>query len=316
MDFMNVLSLAIGMVTVYLVFALSVTAFTEAIAATLSSRGKWLLKGVASLYSKTTSGFDMAQARKVMAAPQIAYLHGGAGLLPSYVPAWTMLQAMLHVAQNGEHRVIATVADIRAVVGKMPPGSPIRVALEELLATGGDQLDDFRKRFEAWFTVFEAQLLAWYRQRTQTVVMVLSVALVAAFNLDTLTMVNQLSTDKPVRDALVKQATQLAVAPPAAPTGAASAPVDAAVKDLRKTLDEVGAAGLRVGWTDTEFQSTRQDPKLIVQKLLGLLLSALALSLGAPFWFDLLKGLVSIRSVGKNLLEQKDAQAAHTAQPK
>ena len=46
MDFLNVLSLAIGMITVYLVLALSVTAFNEAIAALLSSRGKWLRRGV------------------------------------------------------------------------------------------------------------------------------------------------------------------------------------------------------------------------------------------------------------------------------
>ena len=43
---MHVLSLAIGMITVYLVLALSVTPFNEAIAALLSSRGKWLRRGV------------------------------------------------------------------------------------------------------------------------------------------------------------------------------------------------------------------------------------------------------------------------------
>ena len=42
MDFLNVLSVAIGMITVSLVPALSVTAFNGAIAALLSDRGKWL----------------------------------------------------------------------------------------------------------------------------------------------------------------------------------------------------------------------------------------------------------------------------------
>ena len=30
--------------------------------------------------------------------------------------------------------------------------------------------------------------------------------------------------------------------------------------------------------------------------------------MGAPFWFDLLKNLVSIRSVGKNLAEQNEVR--------
>ena len=35
------------------------------------------------------------------------------------------------------------------------------------------------------------------------------------------------------------------------------------------------------------------------KKLVGLLITALAISLGAPFWFDLLKKLVNIRNTGK-----------------
>ena len=36
----------------------------------------------------------------------------------------------------------------------------------------------------------------------------------------------------------------------------------------------------------------------LFSKLLGYILTALAISLGAPFWFDLLKKLVNIRSAG------------------
>jgi len=46
----------------------------------------------------------------------------------------------------------------------------------------------------------------------------------------------------------------------------------------------------------------------VVQKLVGLLLSAFAASMCAPFWFDLLRNLFAIRSVGKNLTEQTSAR--------
>src|SRR5437870_4444360 len=35
-----------------------------------------------------------------------------------------------------------------------------------------------------------------------------------------------------------------------------------------------------------------------IQKLVGLLLTGLALSLGAPFWFDLLSKLINLRGAG------------------
>jgi len=315
MDFMNVLSLAIGMVTVYLVFALSVTAFNEAIAAVLSSRGKWLLKGVASLYSKAPTGFDMAKARQVMAAPQIAYLHGGAGLPPSYVPAWTMLQAMLHAAQPAEAgaKPISTVADVRTLAAGLPAGSPIRVAVDDLLAAGDATLADFRQRFEAWFTLFESQLGAWYRQRTQMVVSALSLAVVLALNIDTLSLVNQLATTPQLREAMVLQA-EKALAPAASASEPATPEqLTLAMKQVRRATDQFQTSGLRVGWSQDDFQLLRQSHTAQVQKLVGLLLSALAIALGAPFWFDLLKGLIAVRSVGKNLLEKQDDAAAAKA---
>lgn len=48
--------------------------------------------------------------------------------------------------------------------------------------------------------------------------------------------------------------------------------------------------------------------------LVGLLLTALALSLGAPFWFDLLKKLVSIRGVGVKPEEKKTSPVTEVIQ--
>lgn len=81
----------------------------------------------------------------------------------------------------------------------------------------------------------------------------------------------------------------------------------------RATLDE-SAFGL--GWTDAELVTLgvakqgadgRLKPLIwpgywhrsIWPKLLGLLLTALAVSLGAPFWFDMLNKIVNIRAAGR-----------------
>ena len=319
MDFMNVLSLAIGMITVYLVLALSVTAFNEAIAATLSSRGKWLRRGVASLFScDARDRGDMAIAKRVYDSPYIAYLQRGSRFLPSYLPAWNLLQGMLEAASTTRNRALATVDDLRHAAKELPEGSPIRVGLENLLATGDGTIEEFQQRYEAWFATFEAQVMAWYRQKTQLVVGGLSIVVALAMNVDTLQLVNQLATDPKVREALADQGTQLARQPdlaaataalPAASQAPASAPaLLAAVETVQQRSASLNASGLKLGWTQAAWNNTWQSPLSAFEKLVGLLLSAFAVSMGAPFWFDLLKNLVSIRAVGKNLAEQHEAR--------
>ena len=319
MDFLNVLSLAIGMITVYLVLALSVTAFNEAIAALLSSRGKWLRRGVASLFSNQARDHgNMAIACKVYDSPYIAYLQRGSRFLPSYLPAWNLLQGMLEAASTTRNRALSTLDDLREAAKDLPEGSPIRVGLENLLAAGDTTVEDFQKRYEAWFATFEAQVMAWYRQKTQLVIGGLSVLVVLSMNVDTLQLVNQLATDPKVRESLAEQGSQLARQPdlaaanaalPAASQPTASQPaLLAAVETVQQRSASLNASGLKLGWSERDWRSTWQSPLSAIEKLVGLLLSAFAVSMGAPFWFDLLKSLVLIRSVGKNLAEQNEAR--------
>jgi hypothetical protein len=113
----------------------------------------------------------------------------------------------------------------------------------------------------------------------------------------------------------------------AAKVAACKTGVEAAIKlsaDLAQKLSEARAShrqevdkltatlyegGIKLGWDhgpaakvfDLWSPSTWTAPlheQFSLLKLLGLFLSGLALSLGAPVWFDLLKNLTSIRSVG------------------
>ncbi len=65
----------------------------------------------------------------------------------------------------------------------------------------------------------------------------------------------------------------------------------------RKTLPE----GIPIGWGDGSVTW-----KAITSHLPGWLLTALALSLGAPFWFDLLNKVVNVRHGIANPGTKKD----------
>lgn len=78
---------------------------------------------------------------------------------------------------------------------------------------------------------------------------------------------------------------------------------------LKRSKCEIQALGLPIGWTpeDTEpyrmvftSQTATGHPYLrIFENILGWLLTALAVSLGAPFWFDMLNKFIVVRSTVK-----------------
>jgi seryl-tRNA synthetase len=67
------------------------------------------------------------------------------------------------------------------------------------------------------------------------------------------------------------------------------------LKKLTENVKKLEEIGLPIGWK-------RDDPRLVphrwgwLVKILGWLLTAFAISLGAPFWFDLLTKFVNVRS--------------------
>jgi hypothetical protein len=83
---------------------------------------------------------------------------------------------------------------------------------------------------------------------------------------------------------------------------------------IDQTLSEIEGLGvlrLPVGWTGQPLPwasatgtspkptDVPRDPGAWVQKLLGLLVTAAAVSLGAPFWFDMLNKAVNLRAAGQ-----------------
>jgi len=64
--------------------------------------------------------------------------------------------------------------------------------------------------------------------------------------------------------------------------------------------------GIRNGAECIQIENTVPDMGLF-GKLLGLIITAIAVSQGAPFWFDLLQKLVNIRLAGKKPGERETA---------
>lgn len=362
MDVLVALDILLGLSLVYLVFSLAVTSLNEFIAAWLSSRAKWLRKGIGSLLSTDPKSLNLKEADKVLDSPFVTYL-GTKGISKtfraSYIPAWPMMQGILSTVETVKDDAFATVDGIRTLAEKLPATSPIRSVLVDLCARANGDLEKFREMLETWFKTFEEQVTGWYRQKTQYVLIALSMVVVVAMNVDTIDIIRQLSADPVVRKAVAEKAMVTARSATineyfdVKPRDQAKEALESAVKEREKlelcskkhsnnpdctteaitkarddesarlktltteqnkldqqikgSMEALSDSGLRLGWDKAGWRF--ENIINVLQKIVGLLLSAFAVSLGAPFWFDVLKSVASVRSVGANMRERKAAES-------
>jgi hypothetical protein len=81
------------------------------------------------------------------------------------------------------------------------------------------------------------------------------------------------------------------------------------IEDIAKTINQLEELRIPLGWSfaDDATPETPNPQRLIwpwsdwewsLAKLIGLVLTVAALSLGAPFWFDLLSKVARLRATG------------------
>src|SRR5205823_8392698 len=154
-----------------------------------------------------------------------------------------------------------------------------------------DDVNAARERLQNWFDDSMGRVSGWYKRRTQYIIVAIAALLTFTLDVDTIQIVQRLQRDATFRAALVKQAEDIVQAN--AQKGAAGIDASAALASLE-------AAQPPFGWTCGSFRERGMHAcgAFSWTALLGLCLSVLALSLGAPFWFDALNKLVNLRQTG------------------
>jgi hypothetical protein len=193
-----------------------------------------------------------------------------------------------------------------------------------------NELELIRQNLEAWFNANMDRLTGWYRRRAQAMVFAISLLLALVVNLDSIHLAGSLWKQPDLREAF---SSQLAGLIGSIGSQSAAAP-DGQWQSLQSLL---GTIDLPVGWIGTPVEMrtaaapdvpagactlfpaqendiygvllSQQCYPLVntpllqnmtgwLLKFLGFLVTGLAASQGAPFWFDILKKFVNVRLTG------------------
>jgi hypothetical protein len=282
------LDVAIGLIFLYLVLSLVCSALNETISSLFSWRAKFLRQGVANLLDPKNVDKGERLMEELYDHPLIDGLVRPVSRwrrkrYPSYIPAQTFVAALLDLD------VKSTSAQAEELIGTIR--SPhLQESLLRLLKYAGGDVAAFQHGAERWFDDSMERVSGWYRRRVQLMMWILAAAIVVALNVDTVRIAQALWDDKTVRAAVVAQAQT---------ASAQEQQAEADVKRIAKDVGTLEELKIPMGWTSEPRPDGGVDWAVtIALKALGLLLTAAALTLGAPFWFDTLSKVARIRSAG------------------
>lgn len=222
--------------------------------------------------------------------------------------------------------------------------SSIKTALSSFVTEAGEDLDRFKQRAAAWYNDVMGHASGWYKRNTQAILFAVGMVLCIVNNVDTVAIVGHLSSDPALRASASDEALRVVAASgapgqPPSPTRDGVAPIPAALSrlsaaDLNQIIEK---SKLPLWWTREEWSrlwwahrdadnapagssspssvALAPDFTALLTKVLGLLLSTMAVSMGAPFWFDVLNKLVNVRLVGKRPEPTAEVDRAGPAAP-
>ena len=298
----QILEIAMGLFFIYLFFSVIWSALNEFVAWALHLRARNLKQSLSTLFE----GPDAKQiAEEIYRHPVVSGLTLG-DHKPSYISARAFSVALLDVAMKKAKTVPATTGvtpdsaspaappfassalklnELRTAAESLAGTSQLDKVLVCLLDESVSDLKDARENVENWFNEAMEAASRYYKRKTYGIVLALAVIVTLGLNLDTVAITKALWTNGNLRAALAAQAEAFRQSSP-----------NAVVPDPLKGMNRGQALELPMGW------GSRADFRPGVTRastLLGLLLTVVAVSLGAPFWFDALNKIGNLRASGR-----------------
>ena len=307
----QILDTAIGLAFIFVALSLVCSFIQELIATAFSWRSNFLERGLRSMLQRTPAEEETkegdapgrALADKVMDSAFIqeklsAKARRRGRRVPSYLSSRTFTLAMLDTIAPPATGGTGLLEKAKEGLKEVLPDAehPVRRQIELLLEDAGQDLDRFRHSLEGWYDDTMDRVSGWYKRRSQVVLLVIGIAVAGLANADTVEVTTRLWKEDAVRASIVAEASQ------AVEAGSAEE-LQRKLEERASVIDGVKQLDLPIGWNEANGQAKDLDiadgDDSTLAWLAGVLITGVALSFGAPFWFDALSKLSRLRISGK-----------------
>jgi hypothetical protein len=323
-SFDGIVDVGISLAVIYLMLSLLCTTLNEIAATVFSLRAKSLSVAVRKILEDDGAllarFYDNGLIRGSIASSQNSSSERAGIPKPadhsSYLDSRTFAMALLGSLEPG--RSIALADDIKRLIDAVPGDgtSPLPTGLKDVLngalVTANGSIHSIRDHIAEWFDASMDRLSGSYKRQLRWLSFVVGFGVAVLLNVDSIAVGQAVWNDKDLRQQLVASSTQIQSAAPdcAVPQVDPATPPTADLHcQLQRLADQVeDLRPLPIGWSFGPAAPMEGGAAVssictitaggLVVKLFGWLLTAFALSLGAPFWFDVLSKIMNVRGAG------------------
>jgi hypothetical protein len=314
---LKTIDILIGLTVVMLLASLIVTVLTQFVTSVWNGRGRHLLHGIADLLRQVDPDMDRPIAEKISAAvlthPLIRavgsrygdvigrgeltkiLLELAAGNGPQKLEGGAQARLLKALQDNGIDDPAAAIRKVTDLLLDLETGHPeLSTSVRHSMALLEGAKSTFVAKVNAWFDQTMDRVSDRFTFTTRGVTFAMGLLLAFVVQLDTPLLVNRLATDPQLRASMVQQAVAVDLQ---------QHEFDKIPSEERRQMfntlasaDLVSVPASFAEWK-ANWSGNRLHPNFI-----GVLLSAMLLSFGAPFWYNALKNVLQLRSI----LAQKD----------
>lgn len=288
---MAIIEVAIGIALLFFLLSIFCSTLNEWIAWALSLRAQTLEKGLRELIR------DPGKLDEILNHPLIAPLKkknrllAGIGyrkdrLMPSYLPSRSFALALLDTVMPAERGASPTIDALRARLDGLPSG--LRAPMLAQIDAAEGKIERLRDGIEAWYDSAMERVSGWYKRRVQLILLALATAATIGLNADAYHVARTLWQEPAMRSAIADTAARAI-----AECAGKKLEECSAIETAEQQTEALRA--LPIGWSNVPCPETGID---WLARIFGWLVTIVAVSLGAPFWFDVLGKLANLRAAG------------------
>ncbi len=271
----QVLEVAIGLVFIYLVLSTVCSGVKELIARALDMRAKTLEKAIRNMLADPQNAITS----RIFQHPLIASTVRP-GEKPPYISSRNFALVLFDILAPANPAQSRTVQNLKNGLANLPDAR-VRTTVLGLLDSGQQNVDLAQQRIENWYDDVMERASGAYKRKAQAYIAGIGFLLCISLNADSLMIMKELWSDATLRAALVSEAQK-----------------DQA-NGGHDVLRDIRAASVPpIGWASDTVRCLPRDSLAWLLKIFGILISSVAVAMGAPFWFDLLNNIGNLRLTG------------------
>ena len=297
MNLTAIIGTAVGLAFVYVLLSLVCSTIQEWIAGLFRRRAANLRKGILALLQ------DPASVDKLYADPMLkSLMANGVESSLSYLPADRFVDGLLSQFAS---TALMPDADLEKALQNVP--EKFREPLLVLARRAAGDRDRFLTLVQKWFDDTMDRVTGWYKRESQLIIIAIAVVVTMIVNVDTVKVAMKLYTDPILRENVVQLSDAWVANHKDQIVNAQPQDREQLRKQYGELLNTLDDTKLPIWWHAKTFGGWWTEfCAAFVHSLPGWIITMIALSLGAPFWFDVLMKLANLRTNGPKPAKQPD----------